>query len=286
MKIEAAVPLAEPATLLLSFTNRHRALAAPAWNITLLYARRWGYAVRFVRGDDPDVFRASLQLHNKTMPPSWEKIPIMASALNERTSSGAQLYDAVVWLDDDLFINQHEVPVSSWISMLSQRKKDLLLGAERVQFDVALNLSWSPPNLGLLIVRNSPWSRSFFEQFLPSCTVDERLCSRCVWEQDCFDRLYVASMPDCAKGCKGKELAAARHTHLTNAANLNCIPPIRNYWGLCEPWALHFMGHTKRYLHESALLWRARGGQPLSQRTLCNQTKMRTEVACQGMSTR
>lgn len=256
--------------LLLSFTNRF-ALASHSWNVTAVYAARWGYAVRFVRADAPGLAYRALRPNASQVPAAWEKVPLIGSALDERTDAGEHLFSTVVWLDDDCFINKQAVPVSEWTSLLHARRKDLLFGAERPDFDVAANRTWAPMNSGVIIIRNSWWTRTFFgSRFISLCTDEEVARSKCCWEQDCFDRLYLGNLDE-----------TAAHTHTINAASINCVWAIRSYSGTCEPWALHFMGPTKPFLAESAALWHELGGQPLTLQTVCNRTtRLRSHASC------
>ena len=154
--------------------------------------------------------------NNRILPNSpapWEKIP-MISQLLANLSVGV-----VFWIDDDAFVKKSEIKVQDWLDRYAGA--DLIIGnqdaIDQKQFSI---------NSGVMIIKNTKWSRSFFNSLMknPNCNYISRSCC---WEQDCMRK--VLSLPN-------------KHVALVPLGKFNCWGHHKNYAGRCDPWVYHVMG--------------------------------------------
>ena len=154
--------------------------------------------------------------NNRILPNSpapWEKIP-MISQLLANLSIGV-----VFWIDDDAFVKKSEIKVQDWLDLYAGA--DLIIGNQD-----AINQGQFSINSGVMIIKNTKWSRSFFNSLMknPNCDYTSRSCC---WEQDCMRK--VLSLPN-------------KHVALVPLGKFNCWGHHKSYAGRCDPWVYHVMG--------------------------------------------
>ena len=182
-----------------------------------MYCRHYGYT-RIV---DTDEHSSIGQLHA-----AWRKIATINMLLNDSHT------DVVVLLDDDAYINHYWIPVEYYL--LQYKTHDIIAGEQHPDPPSRLHNI----NTGVMIIRNTMWSRAFFTSILSSdCNYTTQ---HCCWEQDCIKHLLdradswsrVAEIP---------------------AAEFNCQEKHRNYKGICDPYVWHAMGQgLKHWLEKPA----------------------------------
>ena len=181
-----------------------------------LYARRHGYS-----------FLLDRHRQFPAWTPHWERIPLIASLL--------QTHSIVAWLDDDAFVEQQHVLVESWFE-----EQDLVIA----QHHSVANTAPDYINTGVMLIRSSIWSRSFFSTMMTRCkAAGFSAQSQCCWDQDCVKWLLT-------------EADDWRHVLKVSSGVFNCHPSHVNYKGDCRPWALHGMGSeaNKKATVERAML--------------------------------
>jgi hypothetical protein len=105
----------------------------------LLYANKHGYDYR----------QGGEEFWDRTRPIPWSKIPYLLSILNTLPEG------ALVWLSDaDVLITNYELSLETHIFPYFPKTKDMLMA-----IDACGHL-----NSGNLFLRNSPWTRDFFER--------------------------------------------------------------------------------------------------------------------------
>jgi hypothetical protein len=157
------------------------------------------------------------------IPPQWEKITIISEYLNAG-------YRVLLWIDHDAYIQQDWISLDVWLDKYTNA--DLIIGQEG-------SLEWEF-NTGVMIIRNSAWSRSFFQQFSiddPFCD-EYRQAQNCCWEQDCMQaaaRVYMQNK-------------SFQKIGLVKSAQFNCRH-IRKGEETCltTGWVYHYMGQPKLY---------------------------------------
>ena len=84
-------------------------------------------------------------------------------------------------------------------------------------------------NTGVMIVRNTEWSRYFFKSMLqdPRCS-KTRESKKCCWEQDCFGIIFRTD-------------DLSRRLASIPSEVFNCQALHKNYNNKCEPWVYHVM---------------------------------------------
>ena len=85
-------------------------LYTKTFSIMDTYAKKHGYDTRFYT-----------EVLEKDRHPSWSKIPALALAIQEN------MYDYVVWMDDDIVITNPEIPLSHFIEKYNFRKSKACL---------------------------------------------------------------------------------------------------------------------------------------------------------------
>eukprot|EP00041_Stephanoeca_diplocostata_P033111 m.1084671 g.1084671 ORF g.1084671 m.1084671 type:complete len:957 (-) comp24274_c0_seq5:1839-4709(-) len=188
-----------------------------AEKINQMYARRWGYAVKLHH-------TKQLEYH-----PSWEKVALINQYLADESVT------AVLSLDYDAFVNKHERSVESYLD--KHADKDVIMGYHTKNTEWAearMQKGHQAINAGVMIVRNTAWSRKFFQDLLHQ-SFCEYNSTTCCWEQDCMRETL------------------ARTDEYSNIAQLrlqyfNCNELYDEYLGKCDPYVWHQMGPNKSAL--------------------------------------
>eukprot|EP00039_Didymoeca_costata_P009194 m.121408 g.121408 ORF g.121408 m.121408 type:complete len:206 (+) comp14394_c0_seq2:230-847(+) len=131
--------------------------------LNLRYAKRHSYRVMF---NDTRAL--------ESFPYAWEKIALVKYLLQNKS------VQAVFLIDDDAFVRKPNISVQQWFVKFP--KASIIVGIQD-----AYNHGHTI-NTGVMIIRNTRWSRVFFDDVLinPSCN---RTKKRCCWEQDCMRKL-------------------------------------------------------------------------------------------------
>ena len=148
-------------------------------------------------------------------PAPWEKI-MLTHVLLTTNDKNDKTPDVIVMIDDDAFVLQQNITVEYWLQQHTDA--DVIIGQEKN----------GVLNTGLMIVRNTDWSRQFFKTMLqdPRCRLTQ---PQCCWEQDCFNDIIT-----------GDNLTARVATVPSNI--FNCQLQHKSYVKTCEPWVYHVMG--------------------------------------------
>ena len=202
-------------------------------------------------------------------PAPWAKIPLIAAMLNKG-------YDWVIWIDADALI------IRADINILDQTKSnhDLYLTCHRLSenFLPGMAFSYDVPNTGVMIFKNSDWSKQFLEN---------------IWEEESFIHHYWWENAAVMK-LLGYEFLL--DTSLANRPNPEIMSHIgwldrdfNSIPGVCcgkNPMVLHFAGQGN-IAERSALMRKALGGQyassPLEHLPLSESTLNDSNIADQGI---
>ena len=158
--------------LLITYSNRTGDFL-PAWNVTQRYALLWGYRTRLINAPPrhPEFHAA------------FERLDYIGMALNEEIvrQPNTRRWDVVVWLDDDSFVANPGLGVSHWLTQMAAA--EILMAKDAAS-------AFVPMNTGVLVIRNTPWTRNFYNGgLLNECTTAEKTSQVCCWEQDCLARI-------------------------------------------------------------------------------------------------
>jgi len=173
-----------------------------------LYAKRHGYR-RVVSHE-----RLQPQIHQ-----AWEKISKLHQMLQEPSIS------AVLWLDDDAFVRKQSITIEYWLEQYPNA--DLIIG----RCDAAKFLPHAITS-GVMIFRNTPWSRHFLNAVMHSKDCDYK-SRTCCWEQDCMKKVLNES---------DFEFRVAE----ISLGEFNCQTIHPAYKGECNPWVWHAMGQGSK----------------------------------------
>jgi len=105
------------------------------------YAQRWNY----------DFYHHSLKL-DSSRPAAWSKIRAVLDLLKD------DRYEWVVWFDDDIFITNPEIKLEELIEKYG-KNVDLILSSHKVNPSLCNDI-----NSGLFLVKNTQWSKEFFNK--------------------------------------------------------------------------------------------------------------------------
>jgi hypothetical protein len=169
-----------------------------------LYAKRHGYR-RVVTHE-----RLQPQIHQ-----AWEKIAVLHHMLQDPSVS------VVMWLDDDAFVRKQSITIEYWLEKYPNA--DLIIASHD-----AANQGLHALNSGVMIFRNTPWSKHFLNTVLHSEDCD-RKSTQCCWEQDCIQKTL-------------NESDFEIHVAEPRLGEFNCQLIHRSYKGECKPWVWHAMG--------------------------------------------
>ena len=253
--------------LIVVFSNRCNICApkdvptAMAWRINELYAARWGYTARLVT--------------ERVGPPQYHVAYQKMYAIKDGLREG---FSTVVCLDDDGFINDHNTSVEQFTEALEHAGRDMLVPMHPAIGKTKVEVA----NTGLLMVRNTAWSRKFFEErFTPqwcygsthecaglNCsTVDKAAlqrqgkahCCNMPCGEGCHEQLCLYRMMN-ANSASSSHGSVSQHIALMSAALLTCVPTHVSYFGRCQPWHVHMLAWTKLLIYPFATRWLQKGG--------------------------
>lgn len=129
-----------------------------------LYAKKHGYD-----------FRCDEDTWDKSRPYAWSKVQLILKCLRENK------YDYVVWIDADTHIMNDEKCLEDFISSLSNDR------------DILLAQDYEKINSGVMFIKNSDWSKSFFEQVYNKT----EYLHHSNWEQEAIIHMYANNEMDC-----------------------------------------------------------------------------------------
>lgn len=105
------------------------------------YADKWHY--------DLYCFTESL---DPSRPVQWSKIKAVADLMNQGN------YDWYVWLDDDIYITNPDIPLEQVIHQYGQ-KAALIISAHKEKLP-----AFNDVNSGLFLIKNTSWSKKFLQR--------------------------------------------------------------------------------------------------------------------------
>ena len=127
--------------IVMSYTKNIESYAKYAEMINRKYAKKNGYTIIVNHG------RFMENGYERT--PHWDKVSMILHYLPK--------YDYVVWIDSDAIFSNLDRKIESYIS--KGKGANILIGKDMYTRDE------SSINTGVIIVKNSPWSLSFFENY-------------------------------------------------------------------------------------------------------------------------
>mmetsp|Transcript_18169 Transcript_18169/g.46519 ORF Transcript_18169/g.46519 Transcript_18169/m.46519 type:complete len:341 (+) Transcript_18169:20-1042(+) len=233
--------------IITSFSNRIDKVL-PAWNVTQKYADRWGY-------------RMELRTqHQSELAIEWERFPIILSLLKEPNVK------AVLYVDDDSFVNYQEVSIDSWLKEMND-VQHVTMGVEKLNLadsqiwgaigkgrDVLSppSAAWDDdayalPNTGVMLFHNSQWTREFLATY--SETAKDMACEYPTFgsDQRCLAKMLAEN--------KNEELDQKPfrdHFRFLELDKFQCQPKKTSYAKECDPWVFHAMGLPKECVSEIA----------------------------------
>lgn len=117
--------------------------------------------------------------YDRDRPIAWSKINIINSCLNDDKNN----YDYVVWIDADTLVMNQEIKIEELIEKYTDDK------------DVTVAQDYKMINTGVIIIKNTLWSRRFFD-FLYDQT---QFIDHPNWEQGAFINLYENNISESQK---------------------------------------------------------------------------------------
>ncbi len=155
----------------------------------------------------------------------WNKVPMLIKALDPYTG-WAKDAEGIVWIDSDAVILDFSFAVERIL-------KDYPTADFIASADIKLGLI----NTGMLIIRNSEWSRNFLHRWW---TISDR--SK-VCDQEAFDKLYAQLLYESQRD-KGEGIVSKVKVLSTDA--INSHPPSWKYQ-TSNNQILHLMGESATY---------------------------------------
>ena len=135
----------------------------------LLYCEKHGYD--FFDSDD---------FFDNSRAPAWSKINILLYYLNLYTDL-FPTYDYIWWIDGDTFIMNDETKLEDFIN------SSLTLGK-----DITMAQDWKLPNTGVLIIKNTEWTRNF----LRASYDQTQFLTHANWEQAAILDMHEKNISD------------------------------------------------------------------------------------------
>lgn len=137
-----SIPCAGESIAIVTISTKNRVSFSQYTLSSLMkYASKWGYHLYFYPDSPPNSYNIY-----------WGKISVLVDLLKEAK------HDWYVWIDDDIFITDPEVSIEKLI-------KDY---AKQAHFIIASHktnpVSKGDVNSGVFLVKNSDWSRMFFQE--------------------------------------------------------------------------------------------------------------------------
>jgi hypothetical protein len=154
--------------------------------------------------------------------PQWEKAAVISNQLARLEVT------AVLWIDDDAFVNHQNKRLETVIAKAVAKDVHIFVGNEAGRGKTELNT-------GVLIVRNTAWSREFIDQVLnpPNgsfCHHRQRHPYKGdQFEQTCIRRLVADNF-----------MGAATRVASIACNKFNCSPyRPSSFEGVCDPFVMH-----------------------------------------------
>jgi len=119
-------------------------------------------------------FRTDEDVHDKTRPYAWSKVPLILKCLQES-------YEYVVWIDADTHIMNMNLKLEDFITRLSEGK------------DILLTMDSCMINSGVMFIKNTEWSKKFFTTLYEQTD----FLHHPNWEQGAIIHMYDTNMIEC-----------------------------------------------------------------------------------------
>ena len=146
---------------------------------------------------------------------AWRKIELINKILDDNAT------EVVFLIDDDAFVNHYWLSVDTFLARYPQR--DVVLGIHAAPYLDVLNT-------GVMIIRNTAWSRAFFASVLQQPPeICNYLNRSCCWDQDCIGSLL-------------KRQKSSARIATVPLGEFNCCDWHNSYVGTCAPFVFHAMG--------------------------------------------